>query len=117
MHELLSVFALDYKTLNKIRNIILHLRKHNRTIDEFLEYAETSNKNHQKIILEMEKAKANQVLCPECKKPMVLRPVNFNKSTQTGDNSKSVWLCFNKVCLYVEYSDKTIDEWRSELKT
>jgi len=115
MRELLSVFALNHKTLNKLRNVIIHLREHGKTTDDFLEYAKEYNENHRKVMLEVEKVRASQVLCSECKRPMGLRPVNFDNATKTNDNSKSVWMCFNKDCMHTEYSEKTIEQWRNEL--
>ena len=41
--------------------------------------------------------------CPDCQAPMRFLSVNVNKATQTGDDSKSVWLCFNKDCMRTEY--------------
>jgi len=43
---------------------------------------------------------------------MQILPVNIDKGTQTGDNSKSVWICRN--CLYTEYSTKTFEEQLKE---
>lgn len=54
--------------------------------------------------------------CSDCRTPMRLLLVNTNKANQTGDDSKSVWVCMNPNCLYTEYSTKTIKEWNEELK-
>lgn len=120
MQELLSVFAMDVRTQVKIRNVLIHLKKNSKTVDDFIEYANAMDEMHRKQIAENEKRqaeqKANSLPCPECALPMALRPVNIDASTQTGDNSNSVWICMNKKCMYLEYSEKTVEQWRDELK-
>lgn len=48
--------------------------------------------------------------CPLCQSPMRLLSVNIDKSTQTGDDSKSVWLCPKKDCLHAIYNKETTEE-------
>ena len=48
--------------------------------------------------------------CSLCLTPMQLLPINFTPATLTGENSKSVWLCRNKVCMNTIYNKKTIAE-------
>lgn len=50
------------------------------------------------------------IKCPECQIFMQLLPVNIDKATQTGDNSKSVWLCQNKNCMHTIYNTETVQE-------
>ena len=50
----------------------------------------------------------NTPLCPECATPLQLLPVNDTLATQTGDDSKTVWLC--RACLYERFSTNTIEE-------
>lgn len=120
INKLLEVFALDLRTRNKLANIIKHLRKHGKTVDDYLEYADAMNERHRKEIAEHEKrqaeCRANSIPCPECNSPMALRPVNIDNATITGDDSKSVWICGNNRCMHTEYSEKTIEQWRDELK-
>lgn len=120
MEKLLTVFALDLRTRNKLRNIILHLREHGKTVDDFIEYANTLDERHIRQIAENEKyqaeQKVNSLPCPECNLPMALRPVNIDKATQTGDDSKSVWICGNNKCMHTIYSLKTVEEILKELK-
>lgn len=47
-------------------------------------------------------------ICPVCQSPMQLLPVNDTPATQTGDDSKCVWLC--RQCGEAIYSTKTIEE-------
>jgi len=120
MEKLLEPFALDIRTYGNLRNILVHLKEHGKTIDDFIEYANIMQEAHIKGIAEQEKAqaehKANSLPCPECSLLMTLRPVNIDNSTQTGDDSKSVWICGNNKCMYVEYSEKTVEQWRDEIK-
>lgn len=52
--------------------------------------------------------------CPECGSLRQLLPINDSPSTQTGDDSKSMWLCRN--CHYEQFSDKTVNEELELLK-
>jgi len=51
--------------------------------------------------------------CPECGKIMMLMPVNTGPGDQTGDESKSVWMCNG--CLSAEYSDVPVKEILQDL--
>uniref|UniRef100_A0A6M3L6Q6 Uncharacterized protein n=1 Tax=viral metagenome TaxID=1070528 RepID=A0A6M3L6Q6_9ZZZZ len=119
IHDLLGVFFIDLRTRNKLLNIINHLKEHGKTIDDFVDYANEMNEIHKNEIKIREKNKPSDglkpITCPECKHPMFLRLVNIDAATKTGDNSKSVWICFNKDCMHTEYSEKTIEQWRTEL--
>ena len=120
LKEILEVFALNPQIRNKLASIIRHLYKHGKTIDDYLEYTDAMNEAHRKQIAEQEKyqaeVKANSIPCPECNFPMALRPVNVDAGTQTGDDSKTVWICGNNKCMYMEYSEKAVEQWREELK-
>ena len=56
----------------------------------------------------MDEGMAKWPKCPECEAPIQLLSLNDSTSTQTGDDSKSVWLCRN--CHYEKFSDKTVNE-------
>jgi len=47
-------------------------------------------------------------ICPDCKIEMRFYPVNTTPGDQTGDASKSMWMC--PKCWRDEYSEKTITE-------
>lgn len=49
-----------------------------------------------------------------CKALMLLLPVNTIPANQTGDDSKSVWICQNRNCLKAIYNKETIEELRSK---
>ena len=119
IESILEVFGLDLRTRNKLRNVVLHLRKHGKTVDDFIEYADAKMIERQEQLEQVEKFRAKQNLyslpCPECQTLMTLRPINIDPSTQTGDDSNSVWLCPNPKCMHVEYSPKTVDEWAATL--
>ena len=51
--------------------------------------------------------------CPECDSFLQLLPVNDSPSTQTNDNSKSMWLCRN--CHYEIFSNNDIKEELEQL--
>lgn len=48
--------------------------------------------------------------CPDCGTPMQLFPVNTCPGCMTGDDSQSVWLCTNKVCMSAVYNTKSVGE-------
>jgi len=49
-------------------------------------------------------------ICSDCKAIMLLLPVNVSLETQTGDDSKSVWLCRNANCMHTIYNKQTLEE-------
>lgn len=63
--------------------------------------------------LQAEKGELSQQ-CPECPALMLLLPINDKPETQTGDNSKSVWLCQNKKCMNTIYNTQTLEELSSK---
>jgi len=87
-----------------MRAVILHLRKHGKTVDDFIEYTYTMDEERRKRIAENEKNQAKYeatlLPCPECKAPMVPRPVNTGPGDQTGDDSKIAYICINDRCLH-----------------
>lgn len=48
--------------------------------------------------------------CSLCQTPMQLLQVNVSPGTQTGDGSKSVWLCSNKNCMNTIYNKESVKE-------
>ena len=48
--------------------------------------------------------------CTNCKAVMNITSVNTGLGDQTGDDSKSVWICSNMQCLETEYSDLSVSE-------
>lgn len=85
----------DFKTVTKI------LIKLNISLQQYIEFVETKIDN---IVISRPVIRK----CSNCGQILRLMPVNFSKSTQTGDNSKSVWFCPN--CLLEKYSPKTVQE-------
>ena len=120
MENILKAFGLDLRTRNKLRNVILHLREYGKTVDDFIEYADAKMIERQEQLEQEERFRAKQNLyslpCPECQTLMVLRPINIDPSTQTGDDSQTVWLCPNLKCMHTKYSEKTLEQWQDELK-
>ena len=79
LYEMLSAFGLTVNLRNKIRNIILHLRKHGKTVDDYLSYVEDVNQIEREQIARLEKSQKESEFiseCPDCQSPMFLRTVN-----------------------------------------
>jgi len=55
-------------------------------------------------------ALAATLSCPDCNAPMQILPVNASPATQTGDDSKSVWLCTNRKCMNAIYNTESVEE-------
>ena len=104
--------AYSLKEHRAFRTYYLTLRQNGLTVDDLLEYIEKIKKREPNTITYQYAPR----FCPECNSPMRLYPVNINEATQTGDNSKSVWMCYNSQCMHTEYSTKTVQEWTKELK-
>jgi len=104
MEKLLEAFSLTLRERNKIRNIVLHLRKHGKTVDDFLEYTLAEEELRKKKIAENEKHQkkyeATLLPCLDCATPMIPRPVNTDPGNQTGDNSTKVHTCMNPECMH-----------------
>ncbi len=79
------------------------------TITDIEDYIETKKATIQAKLLEKP---ARPVLkeCPECQKSMSLLRVNIDSATQTGDSSKSVWLCMNQDCMNTIYNTESVEE-------
>ena len=50
----------------------------------------------------------------DCGAKMLLLSVNTTTANQTGDDSKSVWVCQNRSCLQTIYNKETVMELRSK---
>jgi len=97
MDKLLEAFALDVRTRNKLRNIIIHLRKHGKTVDDFIQYANEMDEFHRNHVAKQEKRQIayekTLLRCPECNGRMILQKVNTVPGDQTGDDSTKVHTC------------------------
>lgn len=99
--DLLSGFALDLRTRNKLRNVILHLRKHGKTVDEFIDYADKKVELHLSGEDRAQRIKESSFpICSECGTVMSTILVNTRPENQTGDGSKIVSTCINRECLH-----------------
>lgn len=74
--------------------------------DELKRYKDEANKHNTEIVKQQKFAKK----CPDCGTPMQLSPVNTCPGCMTGDDSQSVWLCTNKVCMSAVYNTKSVGE-------
>jgi len=96
-----SIDPFSPKAWGEFLNQNLFLIEHNLTLSDV-----------EKALLNLNEVKYDKNIklkqCPECEVGMQLLSVNHDLATQTGDDSKSVWLC--PVCKYQEYSKKTVEE-------
>ena len=98
LEDNLKVFSLgqqqDFKTIAKV---LINL---GITLEQYIYYVEEQ-------IDTVIKSRAPKLViknCPDCKSRMLLFPVNISKTTITGDDSKSVWMCTNKKCMNTIYN-------------
>lgn len=94
--------AWNLKTINEALNIHTHLANTGKAWGDVELYLRDAVNISQKATA------TNIPHCPECGAPLQLLPVNDSPATQTGDDSKSVWLC--RKCFYEKFSDKTVKE-------
>jgi NAD-dependent dihydropyrimidine dehydrogenase PreA subunit len=116
---LLTKFNLDLRTRNLLANIARHLEKNGKSIEDYLEYTDYMMEKRLEKIAKTEKRRPvyiDRYSCSECDRPMILRDVNTNPGNQTGDDSRSVWICPNKNCMHTEYSAMSVSEWKDKLK-
>jgi len=116
MINILSPFSFTFGQLQDIVALIQHLDKNDVTIEKFVSYVQERKLE----MVEAEKiAAANlqkqrdkwalrALKCPACETPMNVAPVNTAPGDQTGDDSKSVWMCHN--CWETVYNLETIAE-------
>jgi len=122
--KLLEPFGFTFGQLQDVGTLLKSLKNNNiknLTIDEFINYIEKKKTERSKTETNLEELLNKQqerwdqktLKCPECKSPMNLLPVNTNRRNQTGDDSKSQWLC--QKCWHDEYSTKTVAEMLGKL--
>lgn len=102
----------DVKDHRRVAIYLDHLNTKGWTIEDTRAYIIIKSERRVNAIIELTSA---TLKCPECQTAMRLLPVNVDRTTLTGDDSKSVWLCPNMSCMYAEYSVKTTEEWITEL--
>lgn len=93
-------------------NQLSWLKENNIQVESVKILLEEYRKKMEEEKLEGYKVLENTPRCPACNSIFQLLPVNDSPATQTGDDSKSVWLC--RQCGEATYSTKTIEE---ELKS
>lgn len=96
------------KAWQEFLNQIAWLEENNIRIEFVRDLLEEHKKKAMAEMQENQKLSDRALKCPECGTPLQLLPVNDSPATQTGDDSKSVWLC--RKCFYEEFSDKTVKE-------
>lgn len=116
IEKILDVFS--FGKLQDTVTILTLLKQNNITISRFIEFVE--EKKIESVKLNKEKKELEEkgrdewreiaLRCPQCQEVMGLLSVNTQPGDQTGDDSKSVWLCTNINCSETIYSKKTIKE-------
>lgn len=113
--KILAPFNLSIGKQQDVANLLKHLKKHEVTTEEVIEYVENlkiEGRKHRKEREAQLIASSKRLQpCPECNSIMKIFPVNDKPNTQTGDpTDKSVWLCGNKECMHVIYNKAPIKE-------
>ena len=120
IEKILTPFNLTFGDKQDLLTILQTIEGSGFAMVEIIVYLEDLKQNRIEATRQAEKDKiayeATLLKCPECQTLMTLRPINIDPSTQTGDNSKTVWLCPNLKCMRTEYSEKTLEQWQDELK-
>jgi len=104
--------------VRELGSVASKLKKAGLTLEDLIEYGATLRREAAEAIARTEgESKVNKRLirvCPLCSELMILRPVNTEPRNQTEDDSKSVWLCMNRICLETIYNKETVDEIHSK---
>lgn len=100
------------KAWQEFLNQTLFLDEHGLGVEDVWRALELKKTNDAEAVSARDKEyRANRIKalsCPGCGYPLQLLAVNDSPGTQTGDDSKSMWLCRN--CLYERFSTQTIEE-------
>ena len=97
MKDIFELYNINIKTAKLIKRVIFHLKEEGIHPDDFVEYIDNAIEVRRAEMRKREGAaiKPPSRVCPECGGVMVLRSVNDSPGTQTGDDSKYVWMCIN----------------------
>lgn len=97
-------FLTYYKRLNKFNLTI-------KDLEEYIEEQKRISKEREaKVKAAQERWDKIALRCPECNSKMSLATVNTSAKDQTGDDSKSVWLCPNRDCFETIYNKQSVKE-------
>lgn len=113
IEKLLEPFGFTFGQLQDMVTLLEHLEKNAVPIESFIKYVKEKKIKKTKTT-SCDQGKRNTLKCPECNTAMNLFPVNTSPRDQTGDDSKSVWIC--PKCWHDEYSTKSIKEWLEEIR-
>ena len=97
---------------NDIKTYLDTLKMLGYVIDDLYIYLKTKRETEAETITGNKLYKQ----CPECAAIMLLLPVNDKPQTQTGDDSKNVWICRHPACLHTIYIKETIEQIEEQLK-
>jgi len=75
------------KVLQELRNLYLHLKQNNRTMDEFVEYMKGLDLQSREV------KRLFSFKCIKCGSSMNLHTVNTRPNIQVGGDYKSQWYC------------------------
>lgn len=116
--EFTTQFAWGFQ--QDVFSYITHLEQQGFTVQDIKDFHEYRVKEAvreraktKKEIKRMEDAalKSGRALrCTECPGLMLLYEVNVDSTTQTEDDSKSVWMCQNQDCMHTIYNKEVPEE-------
>ena len=98
--------AFSFGRVQECKSIMLKLNEHGISQEEFVEWVD--NHTNREIKVPKEPRQEPRRKCPNCGKPLVIRPVNNSTATiiEHYPELKSVWVC--DACKFDEYSEKSI---------
>lgn len=103
--------AFEFGKIQECRNIILKLREHGISTEEFFDWIDDMAKRVEPIAMPKIPNVQHSVLarhCPECAKAyLILNEVNNHPALMVGGDYKCQWLC--PLCGWEEYSETRIE--------
>lgn len=118
MEKLIEPFSFNFAQLQSISTLLKHLNNNGKGVNDFIDFIKEEGKK--RAIdggFDKEKIKETKrnwskitIECPKCKTTMGLYSVNTTPATQTGDDSRSVWICTNRDCMENIYNKQTVQE-------
>lgn len=108
MKKLIEAFA--FGQLQDFLSLLKFIEKNSIELNEVILYIKERKMAYLQKQRKINKFNRGAKRCPGCQSKMNLHPVNTNPGDQTGDNSKSVWVCFNKDCMEMIYNKEDYKE-------
>lgn len=117
----LSIFS--FGRLQDLVTLYDHLEKDDMTVEnvrEFIEYTkeamEKATKERDKMLKERtEKWNKKTHKCPDCREPLMLRPITIAKGKGNREGYTCHWYCREENCNFEEYSHEDFKETYSKI--